>query len=97
MLTTTIERRATLALLSIDPPGQAPEGLIWALAGSIWTPGGVLEEESTYEMSVKGDDRRPSTIFERLATHVRATVTLTDDKRKVHHIRISTTQDPDRH
>ncbi len=48
-----------------------------------------------YELSTKGDSRRPSTVLKRLATHVRATVTLTDDKRKVHHIRVSTTPDPD--
>ena len=48
-----------------------------------------------YELSNKSDTRRPSTIFERLATHMRATVTLTDAERKVHHLRVSTTLDPD--
>jgi transposase len=48
-----------------------------------------------YELSTKGDTRRPSTILERLTTHMRAIATLTDDKRKVHHIRISTTPDPE--
>ncbi len=48
-----------------------------------------------YELSAKSDTRRPSTIFERLATHIRATVTLTDAERKVHHLRVSTTLDPD--
>jgi transposase len=48
-----------------------------------------------YELSSKSDTRRPSTIFERLATHMRATVTLTDGERKVHHLRVSTTPDPD--
>lgn len=48
-----------------------------------------------YELSTKSDTRRPSTIFERLATHMRATVTLTDAERKVHHLRVSTTPDPD--
>ncbi|WP_276972238.1 IS1634 family transposase [Ferrimicrobium acidiphilum] len=48
-----------------------------------------------YELSTKSDTRRPSTIFERLATHMRATVTLTDGERKVHHLRVSTTPDPD--
>ncbi|MGC8542222.1 MAG: IS1634 family transposase, partial [Phycisphaerae bacterium] len=46
-----------------------------------------------YELSTKGDTRRPSTIFERLATQVRATVTVTDKDKKVHHIRVSTTPD----
>ena len=48
-----------------------------------------------HELSTKGDTRRPSTILERLTTHMRAIATLTDDKRKVHHIRISTTPDPE--
>ena len=48
-----------------------------------------------YELSTKSDTRRPSTILERLATHMRATVTLTDGERKVHHLRVSTTPDPD--
>ncbi|WP_298341955.1 IS1634 family transposase [Ferrimicrobium sp.] len=48
-----------------------------------------------YELSTKSDTRRPSTILERLATHMRATVTLTDAERKVHHLRVSTTPDPD--
>ncbi|MHB1522326.1 MAG: IS1634 family transposase, partial [Ferrimicrobium sp.] len=48
-----------------------------------------------YELSTKSDTRRPSTIFERLATHMRATVTLTAAERKVHHLRVSTTPDPD--
>ena len=48
-----------------------------------------------YELSTKSDSRRPSTILERLATHMRATVTLTDGERKVHHLRVSTTPDPD--
>ena len=47
-----------------------------------------------YELSTKGDTRRPSTIFERLTTQVRATVTVTDADKKVHHIRVSTTPDP---
>lgn len=48
-----------------------------------------------YELSTKSDTRRPSTILERLATHMRATVTLTAAERKVHHLRVSTTPDPD--
>ena len=48
-----------------------------------------------YELSTKSDSRGPSTILERLATHMRATVTLTDGERKVHHLRVSTTPDPD--
>jgi transposase len=48
-----------------------------------------------YELTTKTDTRRPSTILARLATHVRATVTLTDKERKVHHLRVSTTPDPE--
>ncbi|SHF02959.1 hypothetical protein SAMN02745225_02292 [Ferrithrix thermotolerans DSM 19514] len=48
-----------------------------------------------YELTTKTDTRRPLTILARLATHVRATVTLTDIERKVHHLRVSNTPDPD--
>lgn len=48
-----------------------------------------------YELSRANDTRRPSTIFERLASHIRTTVTVTDGERKVHHIRVSATPDPD--
>jgi transposase len=48
-----------------------------------------------YELTTKTDTRRPSTILARLATHVRATVTLTDKERQVHHLRVSSTPDPE--
>jgi len=47
-----------------------------------------------YKMEKVGDSRRWSTIRKVLSTHQRSTVILTDDKLRIHHIRISGQPEP---
>ena len=45
-------------------------------------------------LSEAGDTRSISTVLTQLKTHSRLTVMLTDDKERVHHLRISSSPDP---
>lgn len=48
-----------------------------------------------FELGKKGDRRKWSTIKELLLTHQRSTLIFTDDKENVHHIRISSSLEPE--
>lgn len=51
----------------------------------------------TYELFANSDARHPSTILEQLSTKMRATITLADAERKVHHLRFFATPFQDQH